>query len=190
MRPSLQDYDWLGRGIYFWQAAPIRAWMWKRHFALKRDRAGADETVVLEYRLTVNLTHCLDLLDIRWHGLLGATGRGVSEGWRIAGVDEATIHQRLLRNARRRAPHPHFLDCAAVNQVCERLEHAHNIRIMLVRAAFQQLGTIYPYSAFHEGDHVQVAIRDPNAIVVKDLREVTGLKEIEQRYVATLKKGT
>jgi hypothetical protein len=27
-KPSNNEYDWLGRGIYLWQDAPKRAWQW------------------------------------------------------------------------------------------------------------------------------------------------------------------
>lgn len=28
LKPSIQDYDWLGNGIYFWADSPERAWDW------------------------------------------------------------------------------------------------------------------------------------------------------------------
>lgn len=188
MLPSTNNYDWLGKGIYFWQAAPIRAWIWKRFYA--RPRLRAEDTVVLEYPMTVNPADCLDLLDIRWHKLLGHLGRAVPEGWRVSGIDEATIQQRLRRNRITSTPHPHFLDCEAINQICDVLEHRHKVRIRLVRAAFQHLDHIYPYSAFRQGDHVQVAVRDPDLVDVSKLTEVDGLRELEPRYAPGLTRGT
>jgi len=31
LRPSENDYDWLGRGIYFWEHGPRRAYEWAQH---------------------------------------------------------------------------------------------------------------------------------------------------------------
>src|SRR6266404_3437306 len=36
LKPSREDYDWLGHGIYFWADSPDRAWDW----ALSRKVAG------------------------------------------------------------------------------------------------------------------------------------------------------
>lgn len=188
MVQSTNNHDWLGKGIYFWQAAPIRAWMWKRFYA--RPTLTADELVVLELRLTVNPADCLDLLDIRWAKLISLVGRTVPEGWRVSDIDEKTIQRRLRRNARVSRADQHFLDCEAINQVCDTLEHRRHVRIKLVRAAFQHMDRHYPYSAFREGDHVQVAIRDPAIIRIGELRVVEGLKEVESKFAPGLTRGT
>jgi hypothetical protein len=54
-------YDWLGKGIYFWEHAPGRAWQWAReHYG----DAGA--VVAVEIRLG----RCLDLADTAFTSLL------------------------------------------------------------------------------------------------------------------------
>lgn len=65
-RPSENGYDWLGKGIYFWEDAPNRAAEWaSKKFCAK----GA----VL--RASINLGRCLNLLDtctsIEWRGRIG-----------------------------------------------------------------------------------------------------------------------
>lgn len=191
MSPSENNYDWLGHGIYFWQAAPVRAWIWKRFEALpKRSRASAADAVVLEYELALNTDECLDLLDIRWHDVLEKLGLMVPGVWRRQGVTDEVIKKRLQRNARLAQPQKHYLDCAAVNTVCTYLEHIESIRITCVRGAFQCLDRLYPYSAFRRGDHVEVAIRDPKLIDVSRLREVEGLVHEEARLEPSLRKST
>jgi hypothetical protein len=37
LKPSAEDYDWLGSGIYFWADSPERAWDWAN------DRPGSEK---------------------------------------------------------------------------------------------------------------------------------------------------
>jgi hypothetical protein len=183
MNPSSAAHEWLGRGIYFWQAAPIRAWMWKRFQAMPASkRSSASETVVLEYAMSLDLGSCLDLLDLRWYKVLRSIGLGVTDGWHSAGVSEADIKKRLKENARFSSPLRHFLDCSVINQVCDLLAHRDGIDIRVVRAAFQNEDRVYPHSAFREGDHVQVAVRDLSLIDVSKLREISSLESEESRF--------
>lgn len=63
LAPSLNDYDWLGSGIYFWEGNPQRAFQ----FALERARGGRNSRgeIVKPFVLgaTLNLKRCLNLAD-------------------------------------------------------------------------------------------------------------------------------
>lgn len=39
-RPSKNDWDWLGHGIYFWQDAPYRAESWARLWLRRQGYEG------------------------------------------------------------------------------------------------------------------------------------------------------
>jgi hypothetical protein len=54
-RLSENTYDWLGRGVYFWEYAPYRALEWARLVALERG----DEPAVLG--VTIRLRNCMNL---------------------------------------------------------------------------------------------------------------------------------
>src|SRR6266496_3663510 len=60
LRLSTNPYDWLGKGIYFWEHGPQRAREWAIEQA-KLSRAKIKEPCVLGAR--INLGECLDLLD-------------------------------------------------------------------------------------------------------------------------------
>src|SRR5438270_517513 len=65
---SANSYDWLGKGIYFWEHGPQRAYEW----ALERARlskAKVNKPAVLGAK--INLGVCLDLLDTANTRLLG-----------------------------------------------------------------------------------------------------------------------
>jgi hypothetical protein len=56
-RISVNDYDWLGKGVYFFQDAPRRALTWARErFETETAVIGAD----------IDLSDCIDLLDTGW----------------------------------------------------------------------------------------------------------------------------
>ncbi len=50
--PSTNDYDWLGSGIYFWEANPDRAMDWARQVATEPFVVGA----------VIDPGFCLDLI--------------------------------------------------------------------------------------------------------------------------------
>jgi hypothetical protein len=62
MRPSENDYDWLGSGIYFWEQGPNRA----LDFAHEMKNLGIGNVqkpaVIGAY---INLGDCLDFLDVK-----------------------------------------------------------------------------------------------------------------------------
>src|SRR5580658_4013425 len=62
LRSSDNDYDWLGRGIYFWEHGPRRAYEWAQQSKKVKKPAviGAQ----------INLGYCFDLLDIYYTQLL------------------------------------------------------------------------------------------------------------------------
>ena len=62
---SSNSYDWLGNGIYFWEADPYRAYEWAVE-ASKRKDSSVKEPAVLG--AVLDLGHCLDLmLIIQFH---------------------------------------------------------------------------------------------------------------------------
>ena len=61
LRPSENDYDWLGNGIYFWENGYERALDW----ALARY--GEDARIV---GAIIDLGHCLNLTDTRFTKIL------------------------------------------------------------------------------------------------------------------------
>lgn len=63
LRPSENEYDWLGHGIYFWEGNPARA----LQFATKRAEGGRNSKGKIEKPFVlgaiINLGRCLDLAD-------------------------------------------------------------------------------------------------------------------------------
>ena len=61
---SENAYDWLGRGIYFWEHAPMRALRWAEEAIARRPEryaAGAKPAVI---GAVIQVSPCFDLTDI------------------------------------------------------------------------------------------------------------------------------
>jgi hypothetical protein len=58
-RPSKNDFDWLGHGVYFWERGLDRAWRWAQR---RSANAGTTPAVV---GAIIQLGSCFDLLDTR-----------------------------------------------------------------------------------------------------------------------------
>lgn len=143
-RISRNDYDWLGDGAYFFQDAPARALEWAR------QRFGDDAALI---GAEIDLEDCLDLLDMDDHAVVQAS--------------YAALLRRLETSAHpvpRQTRGAHRLDRAVVNHTVGLL-NSRGVLIRSVRAAFVEGVPLFPGSALWSLAHVQIAVRDPAAII-------------------------
>jgi len=141
---SRNEYDWLGDGAYFFQDAPARALEWAR------QRFGEDAAVI---GAEIDLADCIDLLDIPWERL-------------IVRAFELYIDFRAQMGlpVPRQTRGAHRLDRQVINYFTTGMERA-GTRIRSVRAVFPEGEPIYPGSALLRRSHVQIAVRNPAAII-------------------------
>lgn len=138
--PSANEYDWLGRGIYFWEYAPDRARAW----AGKGGVVGA----------LVRLGDCLDLTDVSSADVLAQAHEGLllrNKRWKKP--------MPVNRGGR------HDLDCAVINFAITEFEARTGRRIQTVRGAFLEGDPVFPGSAILRESHVQLAVRDRSCIL-------------------------
>jgi hypothetical protein len=141
---SRNDYDWLGDGVYFFQDSPARA----REWAVERFGEAA---AVLGAEIDLN--GCLDLLDPKWHRIVRRSYADLMERLRRMGAEKP----RQTRGA-------HRLDRAVLNHAV-RLSTKRGFTIRSVRGAFVEGEPLFPGSAMFSKSHVQIAVRDPSAIL-------------------------
>ncbi|MBL6748946.1 MAG: hypothetical protein ISP90_00405 [Nevskia sp.] len=153
LKPSVENYDWLGNGIYFWADSPERAWDW----ALAGRAAGKIKTPFVVGAL-VYPGLCLNLTDY-----------GVIEELRAAYKVVETLHggHEMPRNTRPKSGVPLLrrLDCAVI-------ETLHQLRADdgldsydTVFGVFDEGDEAYPSAGFREKTHIQLAVRNPDVIV-------------------------
>jgi len=138
-KPSGNEYDWLGDGVYFFQDAPERAWEWAR-------KIHKGNGVVIG--ANIKLEDCIDLLDIRWTGVLSE-------------MYDAFLKKVKLMDIKmpNQTVGAHRLDRLVINYAVGFLaERSMNIRC--VRGAFIEGKPIFPDSAIFDRAHVQIAVRD------------------------------
>ncbi len=160
MKPSSNQWDWLGEGIYFWEQNPERAWQ----FA-EEQRARGKITNPSVIGAFIHLGRCFDLTRSAATGALAgaygglraaadALGNPLPSNRSGAGAGD----DLLLRD----------LDCAVLNfhlRAADRSEGGGSTFYQTVRGVFVEGEPAYPGASIFTKTHTQVAVRDPSVIV-------------------------
>jgi hypothetical protein len=155
--PSKNDYDWLGSGIYFWEANPARGLAWSRELSRHRqERRGAiEEPYVIG--AVIDLGYCLDLISSKGIELVKVGYKDFSEFVRESG-DE------MPRNEGGGDLFLRHLDCAVMNHIHDVNKRSNQPEFDTVRGVFLEGQPIYETSGFHEKTHIQICVRNPRNI--------------------------
>ncbi|MFZ0744382.1 MAG: hypothetical protein WAM85_08240 [Terracidiphilus sp.] len=158
---STRDYDWLGKGSYFWENDALRAYQWAAEPRREFDHPSVVGAVI-------ELGNCLDLTTqtgiaaIRlaydeFMSMARKNGTPVPEN-----VDPSKVGHgdKVLRR----------LDCAVVNYLFEILRTAQESDPYIqphptVRALFPEGTKLYPGAGFWQKTHVQICVREPEQIL-------------------------
>lgn len=141
-RFSLNEYDWLGSGAYFWENDAKRGLQWANE-AVGRGRVRQPAVVgaVIDLGLCLDLTtqSSLEVIRTAFTGLKRLT-------------DE--LGEDLVRNLDDlRRP----LDNAVFNYLYESMPEP---KFQTVRGMFTEGGELYPGAGIRAKTHVQIAVRD------------------------------
>jgi hypothetical protein len=158
---SQNAYDWLGSGIYFWEADPWRALQFAKEAKVKGYLTGRPIETPYVVGAIIDLGRCCNLLEVGAIGGLLRAYEDMDEAFTLVGLD-------MPKNTKGRRN----LDRAVV-------EYMHLLRrrgaivgrkrIPLpsydtVRAAFPEGDELYKGSGFLSKNHIQIAVRDPKCI--------------------------
>lgn len=154
LQPSENAYDWLGRGIYFWEYGADRALRFARwQKARGKVRTPAVVGAVLQ------LGECFDLLDTRFTSALRAGYDLLEAQHREAGrplpSNKGSTPDRKLRH----------LDCAVLNTFLDYVEREEGIAYDTVRGAFREGDPVYPGGSIYTETHIQLAVRNPRCVL-------------------------
>lgn len=148
-RPSRNDYDWLGQGIYFWESNPRRGMEFVRE---KMKREGRKEPVQV-VGAVLDLGLCLDLTTSAGIDQTCSAFDQLSKSFRVAGTP-------LPRNKEYLKP----LDCAVINYL-HQIRANHGLEaVQTVRGVFIEGGPAYEGAGIAAKTHIQRAVRDPTCI--------------------------
>jgi hypothetical protein len=168
MPVSIQPYDWLGNGMYFWENNSERALDWAKD---KEAKGKIKEAAVIG--AVIDLGHCCDLLDTSFIKMitvyfnlmkfeLEKVGKTLPEN---EDIKTDGNHDKLLR----------YLDCATLEFMHGQIRSQYKKDITAknhsalkmfdsVRGVFPEGGAAYTGSGFYAKSHIQICIRNPNCI--------------------------
>lgn len=152
-RPSENDYDWLGAGVYFWEYGPERALQFARE---KQQRGRITEPAVVG--ALVQLGNCFDLMDT-------AFTRELAQAYREYRSIVARNGTTLPRNAGS-TPDKKLrrLDCSILNYYLTWLQDR-GAPFDTVRCGFAEGERAFPGSGIYQQSHIQIAVRNPACIL-------------------------
>lgn len=159
LAPSENDYDWLGRGIYFWEYGPERAFDWACEVARRRPERIRTPAVL---GAIIQLGNCFDLLDLRH---TRALRQAHAQFVQTLGREESMVPA----NTRRAKQDADFglrkLDCAVLNWWLNSWANSQGVPFDTVRGVFQEGDPAFPGSGIRLKSHVQVSVRNPGAVL-------------------------
>jgi hypothetical protein len=148
-RPSKNDHDWLGHGIYFWEHAPQQAWKWaRRHYA--------ESSKIAVLGSLIRLGTCFDLLDPENSKALKSLHENMKRELARAG-------EQVPKNVRANK----YLDCATLEYAYAALE-SESIEVQTCRGAYVPTGSgdrLWSSSWLSKDAHIQLCVRDPACII-------------------------
>lgn len=152
-RSSQNEYDWLGPGIYFWEANPRRGLEFAAE--LKKRRRSTRIRTPAVVGAVVDLGLCLDLTT-------------------SAGIEQVAVaYERLVpvfESAGRALP-KNSQDLLRRNLDCTVIRYLHDVRaqqglqsIETLKGVFIEGSPIYESSGFLTKTHTQICVRNPECI--------------------------
>jgi hypothetical protein len=164
-RKSENKWDWLGSGIYFWEANPDRAWEWAQELESDRKAEGQDfEPFVVG--AVIDTGFCLDLISSNGSRLVEEAYGSFCAVVQASGAILPENTGRGLRNRK--------LDCAVINYIHTVREQSEKPSFDTVRGLFPEGDELYPNSGFRRQTHIQICVRNPT--------NIHGVFRVAQRY--------
>jgi hypothetical protein len=155
MLPSVNDHDWLGKGYYFWENNYDRALDFATNPPGKKKYKRPSVLGAV-----LDLQYCLDLLDTKYLKLVQHTFNNLNA---YAAKSQLTLPVNKPGNK--------TTDLLIRELDCSVIEHLHDTRQKFTlkqfdsaRGVFVEGESLYPGAGFHEKNHIQICIRNPNSI--------------------------
>ncbi len=156
-KPSTNDYDWLGDGIYFWENNIERA----NQYAIKSSlRQGSTIKTPFALGTILDLGNCFDLLDQKYLDFLNIAYQELEKLFKEKG-------NKLPMNSSFGKDDFDFkkreLDCAVI-RYAHQIAKESGYEFDSVRAAFWEGAPLYRGACFKRENHIQIAILNPDCI--------------------------
>ena len=153
LKPSNNNWDWLGAGIYFWEYNPTRA----DDFAAESKEKWGKIEKPASLGAVIYLGHCLDLLDKKNLDLVKKARNTFVKALKVSGLTNRNVGKGVNRIIRE-------LDCWVINTIHENNKTSGLKPFDSVRAVFIEGKPLYPTAGFFDKTHIQICVTNPNSI--------------------------
>lgn len=165
LKPTENDYDWLGHGSYFWENNPTRALNYAKELKKHPERCKGKVQSPFVIGSVIDLGYCFNLLDSKYIGILKESYKLLSQSCKTSNIpipenmSSKNGGELLLRK----------LDCAVIEithtyNKLSRLQGDNVHEFDSVRGLFDEGKELYPNAGFKEKNHIQVCVKNPNCI--------------------------
>ena len=166
-QPSGNDYDWLGSGIYFWEANPDRALEWAIQRPARKQDHEKSKIAPFVVGAVIDLGFCLDLISSNGSHAVEEAYGSLTSVFAASGaqVPKNTGGEDLLNRK---------LDCAVINFLHVARQKANEPPFDTVKGVFTEGAHLYPNSGFRKKTHIQICVRNPG--------NIHGVFRVAERY--------
>ena len=147
-RPSNRSYDWLGKGIYFWERDPVRAY----EFALQKG--SRDPSVV---GAIIDPGRTLDLRCRESQEMM----RSAYETY----CDYQGVPEQRNASYEEGIPLRRELDFVMIEAACRMQRNSDGKTFDTVMGTFLEGKEIYPGAGMRDKTHTQICVRNPDCIL-------------------------
>jgi len=163
VRPSRNEYDWLGSGAYFWENSYRRALKWAKFMASGHAPKAKRIAAPFVIGAIIDPGECLDLCE---DGCLAIVKRSHSQyaqwmtdlGFEMPKNEKAhSADEDLIKR---------HLDCSTINFLHEMRVFNEESPFDTVRCPFMEGGPLYQGAKIYSKTHVQWCVRDPRKSVL------------------------
>ncbi len=154
LKPSQNNWDWLGHGIYFWEHNPQRALQYAKDVASGKQKAKGKIDTPFVIGCIINLGKCLNLTEPSSYALVKESYKSLKSAYELAGK-ELPENKGSAR----------ILDCTVFMNLHYLLEGKKELSYNTVRGAFPEGSPIYDGCAINDMTHIQICVRNPDSIL-------------------------
>jgi hypothetical protein len=158
LKPSENEYDWLGSGRYFWEGDLGRAEKYAEWMSKRTTKPSIKTPFVIG--AIIDLGHCLNLVESENLTQLEKAFQALTETAVVSGVN--LPENKPLRNSGDLILRN--LDCLVIETVHKMMAADKRPSYDSVRGVFWEGDELYPNAGFKKLNHMQICVRNPNCI--------------------------
>lgn len=157
LKPSANDYDWLGPGIYFWVDSKERGLQWATEQSQRQYSKIKNPAVIGAF---IHPGLCLNLTDY-------GVNEDLLEAYDVLKTSFASTQTELPTNKTRRNGifMQRQLDCATIKVLHEMRELHNQAAYDTVYGVFEEGDELFAGSGFKAKTHVQIAVLNQASIL-------------------------